>query len=433
MVVTREFLYKLVWSQPMTKIAAQLKVSDSYLARVCAALRVPRPERGYWAKMRVGKAGVAPPLPVPRPGDLLVWTKEVALPPVAPPKAKVESPIQRGGKKKVIEIHELIGGARNHFESGRPNEPGEYLRPFKKLLVDVTVSEAQIIRALATANELFNALEVAGHRVTLGNHGQGLSRSSIDENQAHQKTPSQRYPPLWTPSRPTLLYVGETPIGLALVELSEAVLVRYVNGHYIREVDYVPPKASRHVVDHSWTTTRDLRTGRLRLIAYAPQLRVSWSRHWQETKGETLLQQLPGIVAAMQQIASELAIKVGEADLEWERQRKQWQADEERRRRDEDRQMTHASVRASHEQLDAIILSWANAVSVEQFFRGVGQRAADLPEEDREVVLSRLALARDFLGSLDPLKFFLDWRTPLERHQPLYDHNGEPQENGMDG
>ncbi|MET1536866.1 hypothetical protein ABXL43_33945, partial [Burkholderia sola] len=33
--LTREKLYELVWSQPMTKIAAEYKVSSSYLARVC--------------------------------------------------------------------------------------------------------------------------------------------------------------------------------------------------------------------------------------------------------------------------------------------------------------------------------------------------------------------------------------------------------------
>ncbi len=53
---SRKELYNLVWSKPMTKVAEQFGVSGSFMARVCAALRVPRPERGYWAKLAVGRA-----------------------------------------------------------------------------------------------------------------------------------------------------------------------------------------------------------------------------------------------------------------------------------------------------------------------------------------------------------------------------------------
>src|SRR6185295_5692385 len=39
----------------MTKVAAALHLSSSFLARVCAALNVPRPERGHWAKVAIGR------------------------------------------------------------------------------------------------------------------------------------------------------------------------------------------------------------------------------------------------------------------------------------------------------------------------------------------------------------------------------------------
>ena len=55
-VITREELYELVWSTPMIKVAEKFEVSGSYLARVCTELRVPRPERGYWAKLEIGLA-----------------------------------------------------------------------------------------------------------------------------------------------------------------------------------------------------------------------------------------------------------------------------------------------------------------------------------------------------------------------------------------
>lgn len=74
--VSREQLYELVWSMPMTKVAEKFSVSGSYMARVCLVLRVPRPERGYWAKLEVGKAPARPGLPEAQPGDQLMWSQD---------------------------------------------------------------------------------------------------------------------------------------------------------------------------------------------------------------------------------------------------------------------------------------------------------------------------------------------------------------------
>ena len=87
-VITREELYELVWSTPMIKVAEKFEVSGSYLARVCTELRVPRPERGYWAKLAVGKAPQRPALSEPLPGDPVVWSRTDALPAPAVPKPR---------------------------------------------------------------------------------------------------------------------------------------------------------------------------------------------------------------------------------------------------------------------------------------------------------------------------------------------------------
>jgi len=86
--VSREALYEMVWSEPMLRVAARFGVSSSYMARVCTLLNVPRPERGYWAKLAVGKAPKQPPLPEPRPGDPLEWRPDGALPKRARPLPK---------------------------------------------------------------------------------------------------------------------------------------------------------------------------------------------------------------------------------------------------------------------------------------------------------------------------------------------------------
>lgn len=74
---TREQLYELVWSTPATKLAEKFGVSDVAIFKRCRKLAVPRPERGYWAKLAYGKTTKRPDLP-PSPEE--VFTQEAQKP-----------------------------------------------------------------------------------------------------------------------------------------------------------------------------------------------------------------------------------------------------------------------------------------------------------------------------------------------------------------
>ena len=60
---TREQLYNLVWSEPMTKIAAKLNISDVGLEKRCKQYNIPTPEKGYWARTYAGQKIQIPHLP----------------------------------------------------------------------------------------------------------------------------------------------------------------------------------------------------------------------------------------------------------------------------------------------------------------------------------------------------------------------------------
>lgn len=428
--MSREKLYELVWSEPMLKVGARFGVSSSYMARVCTLLNVPRPERGYWAKLAVGKAQPKPQLPDPQPGNPLVWARDGSSQPL--PKSIPKLPATPVGasavprkprvtrsSRPIIGPHALIRGAKTHFESGRPVNDGNHLKPFKKLLVDVTTSKAGLDKALGFANDLFNALESAGYRVVLAPQGEQFRRGHIDELEAPRKRQGYYHSSLWSPYRPTLVYVGTVAIGLAVIEMSEEVLMRHVNGKYIRDADYVLPKASRRYHDHTWTTTKELPCGRLRLVAYSPSWRVSWQATWQETKNSTLTRDIPKIVKAIEDAAVELVEKLEEADRQAEIARLERLAEEEERRREEDHRRVQQSIKDSQAQLVKIIQAWSEVMSTERFLQGVQERAANLPTAERDAVLERLKLARDFIGTQNPLDSFLSWKTPLERYQPL--------------
>lgn len=44
---TRQEIYDQVWTRPMTKVAAELGISDVALKKICVKLRIPVPGRGY--------------------------------------------------------------------------------------------------------------------------------------------------------------------------------------------------------------------------------------------------------------------------------------------------------------------------------------------------------------------------------------------------
>ena len=429
-VVTREELYDLVWTIPMTKVADKFQVSSSYLARVCTALRVPRPERGYWAKLAVGKAAKAPSLPEPRPGDQMAWSRKDGLPtppatkphPATEPRARAPRPIHR-----VTGTHSLILGAKELFLAGREVKESEHLKPYKKLLVDVTASNTGIDKALGFANDLFNALESAGYRVVIAPPDAKLRRESVYEKEEPppkgRKHDPYGYSRLWSPQRPTVVYIDALAFGLSIVEMTESVAVRYVNGKYVRESEYVAPKASRRHVDRTWTSTHDLPSGRLRLVVYAPQCNVSWSTTFQDTKTRSLASDIPRIIKTLKISIATVTEKLAEAKRQAEIREQEWLAAEKRRRQEEDQRREAQSIKDSRDELEQVIQAWARAFSLEQFFQGIEDRATALPEADRQAVLLRLGVAREFVGTHNPLDFFLEWKAPLERYVPLAQRN----------
>lgn len=61
--LTRQELYELIWSTPAITLAEQFGLSDVGLAKRCKKLCVPRPSRGYWAKIAAGESPRKTPLP----------------------------------------------------------------------------------------------------------------------------------------------------------------------------------------------------------------------------------------------------------------------------------------------------------------------------------------------------------------------------------
>ena len=204
--------------------------------------------------------------------------------------------------------------------------------------------------------------------------------------------------------------------------MSEKTTLRHLHGKYIRATEYVAPR-DRSYVEERWTTTRELPSGRMRIVAYSPYRQVDGQTRWDETKSAPLHGQIKTIVEAIEAMASVLVAKLEQADREAETRRQQRLAEEENSQRAEDRKRVEQSIAESKVALRQVIERWSDITNIESFFVGVERRANDLSETDRRLVLERLTLARECLGNQDPLDLLRGWKTPEERYTPRYPHD----------
>jgi len=156
---------------------------------------------------------------------------------------------------------------------------------------------------------------------------------------------------------------------------------------------------------------------------------VPWERTWVETEQGGLLGMLPEIAASLKVQAAKLLPQVHEA-LEKERiarekreaERRAW---EEKRALEMERERQAAMERArkqaiqdSQEELMALLKRWDQAKRVQAFLAEMEALVAEAPLEAQVLLWDRMAQARDFLGTVDPLALLKAWKTPAER-QPL--------------
>lgn len=207
MSVTRDKLYEDVWAEPMAKVAVRYRISANYLARVCHHLNVPFPHRGYWAKRQFGKAPARPPLPAPRPGEVVEWERGDAVPrptPAVAPAADSSTSGRPASRSERPARDQLVTGLREAFEKARLSEVG-YLRPFTRNLVDIFVTRDALAYALDTANDLFLRLEARGHRVVLATDAP-FRRPELHVFEG-QKFDHYNGEP-WRSSRKTVVHIG---------------------------------------------------------------------------------------------------------------------------------------------------------------------------------------------------------------------------------
>jgi hypothetical protein len=307
-------------------------------------------------------------------------------------------------------LHSLIVGIEALFSAGRETYQVKFLKPAKRNLPDIQVSRSGLPAAMAFTNALFNALERRGHRVVLASNDFRMSRPEIDIRDVPSKQPFHE--DLWHPGRQTVAYFGDVPIGLVIYEVTEATLMRYAgNSTYVRESEVKAGKFGRKY-DGNWTSTHDVPTGRLCLIAYSSYHGSKWSNQWKEKSPGKFQMQVASITKELEasKSAAQAARDKGKVDYD----RMMLEREEHARRRAEEEIVRRKAVKAQESKaaLVAFIEAVERADRLDRAFQVVREMAAGVDKESVEAFEAKIAIARRLLGPTPTIETFLNWVPP---------------------
>lgn len=164
--LTRQQLYDLVWSKPMTSIAAEFGVSSVAFAKHCTKLDVPRPGRGYWQQLRMRLEPERDPLRAAGEDtpDSVELTRHEKVPgqerPAEPPPVVEVQDDLRGAHPLVATLRKALGTS-TRFGLGLLAIRGVDHAVLK-------VAKGNEKRALLILDALFKALVARGHELQFG-------------------------------------------------------------------------------------------------------------------------------------------------------------------------------------------------------------------------------------------------------------------------
>jgi hypothetical protein len=167
-VISREDLYALVRSEPMSRLSRRFGLSDVGLAKACTRMLIPVPGRGYWAKKSVGRAPRPtrlPTLPASAGADkreLRVRRREA--PTVGEATREEPAAIHVEVPEVLSDPHPLVAKSVRAFRHGRSRHDG-YLMPKTRDCLDVEATMGSIDRAMRVFDAVIKAIEDRGHAV----------------------------------------------------------------------------------------------------------------------------------------------------------------------------------------------------------------------------------------------------------------------------
>ncbi|MEX2411900.1 MAG: hypothetical protein WD607_11145 [Candidatus Paceibacterota bacterium] len=159
----RNELYKELWKKPMSQIAKDYAINVYQLTKVCDELEIPRPESGYWSKLRNGYKVKQKPLTEFETDEYkLVLNNE----PVVDLKDQLPKSFKTiTFKKNLTGLHPLVSKTYKYLKEKNSGDNYGRLKPFGKGYLGILVSQPLLKRAILFYDGLIKELERQGFQV----------------------------------------------------------------------------------------------------------------------------------------------------------------------------------------------------------------------------------------------------------------------------
>jgi len=168
--ISRSDLHALVWARPMRDVAADFRISDVGLKKICAKHDIPVPPQGHWQRIAHGHASKTLPLKSGRPAQVIdirmgdtppdLSADEVGR--LAELLAYEDNPDHAiVVSQDDVKLHPVAAAARKALLADKPDEDWGAVR-FKSAALEIRVSPSGIARAMKIVDALFKGMQSRG-------------------------------------------------------------------------------------------------------------------------------------------------------------------------------------------------------------------------------------------------------------------------------
>jgi hypothetical protein len=401
--LSREDLYELAWSKPISALAKDFGISDVALAKRCRRLGIPVPGRGCWARVEAGQTPHRQKLKDREPQ----WRDQAALR-LAPSVGAY--PVQRAsiGEGEAREslpariaavsitptasiVHALPVVKRTAVREKHPRRSELSFERGEKTgsIVTLEVSPATLDRALLLADTLLRAAQSLGWEFDDPRRLRKKQDLSDEEEESKSPALAER------------TEESEPHSGRLLVE-GEQVWLRVEER--FREDPVVPSAAqlAREKREYGYHAARKVAvaTGALRVVRLDTYR--TWGtperRSWYDRKGRRVENQIPEILLGFY----EVAVSIKERREKYEREAREREAQERQRQE-------RAAIQEANQklivQLERDAGAWHRARYLRRYLWAARRQLGDrpLPARFRDETVNFLAWADEYVNQIDPL------------------------------
>jgi hypothetical protein len=408
--LSREDLYELAWSKPISDLAQDFGISDVGLAKRCRRLGIPIPGRGYWARVDAGQTPYRPKLPKRE----AQWHDATALklaPSVGAYRGALAPAVDGEGGSANPEGKETVAARIAALTIVRGASIVDALPPIKRTamrlkhplrsqlvfgrgeragsLIEMQVTGDALERALLLADTLLRAAQ------TLGWVFEDPVREEIDVSNSQESSRQQRQATETAKSDP------EPRIGRLVVE-GEEVALRIEERFRDEKHEPTASELAREKREYGFRAPRKIAvaTGALRVVrldtyrTYGSPDRCSWY----DRKGTRVEEQIKDILLGFYQ----LALSIKERRAKDEREAREHQ--EAERRREEWQAIQEANQKLI-QQFETDAGAWHRARYLRRYLKAARMRLGGqgLRAVFRTETVDYLDWAESYVNQLDPL------------------------------